>query len=130
MLLLCGCADDIDSPAELENGLYAYYGPEYTIAIGTDYKDGWNFSTYCEPGYISISKSGTGAAVFSQSQHIGEVFQEYCKNGVTTLYKGWSYENGLAIVCVPKSNTSFTGVIIQKSPGIELPGEVTFIKIK
>lgn len=130
LLLLCGCADDIDSPLELENGLYAYYGPEYVIAIGTDYKEGWNSSTYCEPGYISITKSTTGAAIFNQSQHIAPITQEYGKNGVAVSYSGWSYENGLIILCVPKSNTQFTGVIIEKSPGIELPGEVTFNKIK
>ena len=129
-MLLCGCSSEEDAPVVLEGGLYAYYGPEYTIAIGTEFKEGWNSSTYCDPGYITISDSRTGAYIFTQSQHIAQVKHEVCTGGVIAHYEGWAYENGLTILCDPKSATSFTGVIIQQTPGIALPGEVVFKKVK
>lgn len=114
----------------LDNGVYSYYGTEYIVTIGTDYKDGWNYETNCEPGYISIVDAKTGTAIYVQRNGISNIVSECNINGVAKSYDGWGYDNGLTILCAPSSRTTFVGFAIKQSPGIELPGEMKFVKLK
>ncbi|MCM1020864.1 MAG: hypothetical protein NC403_01505 [Muribaculaceae bacterium] len=133
LLVACvGCSDNEPEVYDgvLDNGLYSYYGAEYIVTIGTDYKDGWNYETNCEPGYISITDTKTGEYVYSQINGISSVVLEYNKENHTKTYSGWGYDNGLILLCAPSSNTTFTGIAVKQSPDIELPGEMNFRKIK
>ena len=106
----------------LTDGLYAYYGAEYAIAIGTTYKDGWSYDTECEPGYITITFLPTSEYIFTQTQEITQFTKDGCK--------GWEYSNGLKILCVPTSDKRFTGMILKNTSGLYLPDEMEFNKIK
>lgn len=127
------CSNDNEPEAfnrNIENGLYAYYGTEYIVTIGTDYKDGWNYETNCEPGYISILDAKTGTPVYNQINGISTVTTEYGDKDNTATVIGWGYNNGLSILCVPTSRTTFTGIVTKQSPDISLPGEMRFKKLK
>lgn len=129
VLAFMGCStDDEVFNGTLTGGLYAYYGDEYAIAIGTTYKDSWSFDTGCEPGYITITDLSTSEYVFSQTQEIITHIVENRDN--KAVYKGWGYKNGLSILCIPKSANSFVGKILKNTSGLILPDEMEFTRIK
>lgn len=115
---LVSCSNDDSSlyDGDLIDGQYIYYGSKYAILIGTVYKYGWSSDTFCDPGYISISDKGS--YVFNQSQNIEYIQQDG--------YSGWSYENGLTVLCVPKSEKRFIAKIIANTSDIDLPAEMEF----
>lgn len=122
-----GCStDDEVFNGTLTDGLYAYYGDEYAILIGTTYKDGWSFDTGCEPGYISITDLSTSEYVFSQTQEIISIAIEEYRDGNKAFYEGWGYKNGLSILCIPKSANSFVGKILKNTSGLIIPDEMEF----
>lgn len=115
--------DDLEKVAGmLTDGLYAYYDTDYAVMIGTAYKDGWSYNTGCEPGYITITFLPTTEYVFTQTQEIIQFTKDGCK--------GWEYNNGLKILCVPTSNKRFTGRVLKNTSGLQLPEEMEFNKIK
>lgn len=99
-------------------GLYTYDAGTFFVAVCTVDKDGWSAQTYCEAGYINVMDKQTGASIFAQTQGI-ETFQQ---DGCT----GWTYSNGLRILCVPKDRRSFTGQVLSQPTGWTLPGSVVF----
>lgn len=128
VLAFTGCSTDEVFNGTLTDGLYAYYGDEYVIAIGTTYKDGWSFDTGCEPGYITITDLSTSEYIFSQTQ---EIVTHTVENGDDkAVYKGWGYKNGLSILCIPKSANSFIGKILKNTSGLILPDEMEFTLLK
>ena len=124
---LCSCSKDSDTPfiGTLKDGRYVFYGQNYTVLIGTGYKDGWSYETNCYPGYITITDMTTGEYVFNQINEI-EYIQE--KDG-ENLYNGWGYKNGLSILCVPTSEDEFMGVVVSNSSEIQLPDRMDFTLI-
>ncbi len=124
VVTLCSCSKETETTfaGSVKDGLYAFYGQRYAVLIGTGYKDGWNFETNCYPGYITITDLITGEYVFNQINEITYIEQ---KDGLNT-YNGWSYKNGLSILCVPVSENSFTGVILSNSSNIDLPNKMDF----
>lgn len=124
LTLAAGCSKQPESfDGKLNDGLYAYYGPNYIIAIGTCYKDGWTFDTYCEPGYITITDTETAGYIFTQTQSI---INGCGQDG----YPYWSYNNGLTIARIPTAADSFTGVVVNNTSGIQLPDKLDFRQLR
>lgn len=128
LIVLCSCSKETESGFAdgLKDGMYVYYGQKYAVLIGTGYKDGWNYETNCYPGYITITDLTTGEYVFNQINEITYIEQ---KDGLNT-YTGWSYKNGLSILCVPVSENRFIGVLLSNPSDIELPNRMEFNKMK
>lgn len=128
LVALCSCSKETENEftGTLKDGMYVYYGQRYAVLIGTGYKDGWNFETNCYPGYITITDLTTGEYVFNQINEITYIEQN---DGLNT-YIGWSYKNGLSILCVPVSENRFIGVLLSNPSDIELPNRMEFNKMK
>lgn len=132
-VLCAACSGGNDEPdynGEIQSGLYSYVGPLYIVTVGTDYKDGWSIESQCEPGYISIVQVGSGESVFTQRNGMTQIVAQSVEDGKRTAWKGWGYENGLRLVFAPKSKTTLRGVVQTPAPGIDLPDEMIFEKIK
>lgn len=124
VLLSCSKEDNYTYTGDFIDGLYAHYNDKYAVVIGTIGKDGWDFETYCDPGYISVTDLnalGSGY-VFVQTKNIISITQESEKG----TYFGWEYENGLSLICVPTSEKSFTAKIIKNTSELNLPNEMEF----
>lgn len=128
LIVLCSCSKETESGFAdgLKDGMYVYYGQKYAVLIGTGYKDGWNYETNCYPGYITITDLTTGEYVFNQINEITYIEQ---KDGLNT-YTGWSYKNGLSILCVPVSEKKFIGIVLSNSSNIILPNKMEFNMMK
>lgn len=118
--------DDTPYTGNLVDGIYAHYNSLYGVAISTTFKYGLSAETYCEPGYISIMDLSTAGYVFTQIQDITQIERAY--NGV--MYSGWQYSNGLSVLCIPKSETSFTGIVLENKSGLKLPEQMDFAFLK
>lgn len=121
-LVLLSCAKDSDDLAKatgtLTPGMYLYYGAEYAIAISTTHKYGFSDETFCEAGYITVTKLKTAEYVFTQKQGIKQFTKDDCS--------GYEYNNGLKILCVPNSEKRFTGMVLKNISDIQIPDEMEF----
>ncbi len=122
MVALVSCSkDEVPFDGVIKDGLYVYYGKQYSIVIGTTYKDGWNAESLCYPGYITISDQ-SGKYLFTQTKNIETIQRDN--------YNGWAYENGLSIICIPKSEKEFTAKIVANTSPFSLPVEMVFTFLK